>query len=64
MRNQLVKSAAIVAAALLMTAACGTNKEETPTGGGAGQCDTSKGTLVVGFIANLMIRVLLIEILR
>jgi branched-chain amino acid transport system substrate-binding protein len=52
-RNQLVKSAAIVAAALLMTAACGTNKEETPAGGGAGQCDTSKGTLVVGFIAPL-----------
>lgn len=54
MRNQLVKSAAIVAAALLMTAACGTNKEETPAGGGGtGQCDTSKGTLVVGFIAPL-----------
>lgn len=54
MRNQLVKSAAIVAAALLMTAACGTNKEETPAGGGGtGQCDTSKGTLVIGFIAPL-----------
>jgi branched-chain amino acid transport system substrate-binding protein len=53
-RNQLVKSAAIVAAALLMSAACGTNKEETPAGGGGtGQCDTSKGTLVVGFIAPL-----------
>jgi branched-chain amino acid transport system substrate-binding protein len=53
-RNQLVKSAAIVAAALLM-AACGTNKEETPAAGGGGQqqCDTSKGTLVVGFIAPL-----------
>jgi len=51
-RNQLVKSAALVAAALLMTAACGTNKQESG-GGGAGQCDTSKGTLVVGFIAPL-----------
>jgi branched-chain amino acid transport system substrate-binding protein len=52
-RDQLVKSAAIVAAALLMTAACGTNKEETTGGTGAGQCDTSKGTLVIGFIAPL-----------
>jgi branched-chain amino acid transport system substrate-binding protein len=52
-RNQLAKSAAVVAAALLL-AACGTNKEETPAGGGGtGQCDTSKGTLVVGFIAPL-----------
>jgi branched-chain amino acid transport system substrate-binding protein len=52
-RDQLVKSAAIVAAALLMTAACGTNKTETSSSGGGGQCDTSKGTLVVGFIAPL-----------
>jgi len=44
----------MVAAALLMTAACGTNKTEPAPGvGGAGQCDTSKGTLVVGFIAPL-----------
>lgn len=53
MRDQLVKSAAVVAAALLMTAACGTNKEETPPAGGGAQCDTSKGTLVLGFIAPL-----------
>lgn len=54
MRNQLVKSAAIVAGALLI-AACGTNKEEETGGGGGGgtSCDTSKGTLVVGFIAPL-----------
>jgi len=52
-RNQLVKSAAIVAGALLVVAACGTNKTETGGGGGGTSCDTSKGTLVVGFIAPL-----------
>ena len=53
MRNQLVKSAAIVAGALLL-AACGTNKTETEGGGGgAAACDTSKGTLVVGVVAPL-----------
>jgi branched-chain amino acid transport system substrate-binding protein len=52
-RNQLVKSAAIVAGALLI-AACGTNKEESGGGGGGGtSCDTSKGTLVVGVVAPL-----------
>jgi branched-chain amino acid transport system substrate-binding protein len=53
-RNQLVKSAAIVAGALLI-AACGTNQprtENTP-GAGAAACDTSKGTLVIGMIAPL-----------
>ncbi len=54
MRNQLVKSAAIVAGALLL-AACGTNKTEDTEGGGGGaaSCDTSKGTLVVGVVAPL-----------
>ncbi|HEY3261821.1 MAG TPA: branched-chain amino acid ABC transporter substrate-binding protein [Pseudonocardiaceae bacterium] len=52
MRNQLVKSAAIVAGALLI-AACGTNKTETGGGGGGTSCDTSKGTLVVGVVAPL-----------
>jgi branched-chain amino acid transport system substrate-binding protein len=52
-RNQLVKSAAIVAGALLL-AACGTNKTEDEGGGGqAASCDTSKGTLVVGVVAPL-----------
>jgi branched-chain amino acid transport system substrate-binding protein len=52
-RNQTVKAAAVVAAGLLLLTACGTNKEETPAGGGNDQasCDTSKGTLVVGVIS-------------
>lgn len=55
MRNQTVKAAAVVAAGVLLLAACGTNKEETPAGGGNNQadCDTSKGTLVIGVIAPL-----------
>ncbi|MGH3880066.1 MAG: branched-chain amino acid ABC transporter substrate-binding protein [Actinophytocola sp.] len=55
MRNQTVKAAALVAAGVLLLAACGTNKEEAPAGGGENQaaCDTSKGTLVVGVIAPL-----------
>jgi branched-chain amino acid transport system substrate-binding protein len=54
-RNQLVKAAAVVAAGVLLLAACGTNKEETPAGGGENQaaCDVSKGTLIVGVIAPL-----------
>ncbi|HEY0638352.1 MAG TPA: branched-chain amino acid ABC transporter substrate-binding protein [Pseudonocardiaceae bacterium] len=53
MRNKLVKPAAIVAGALLL-AACGTNKTETPAGGGGAQdCDQTKGTLVVGVVAPL-----------
>jgi branched-chain amino acid transport system substrate-binding protein len=54
-RNQTVKAAAVVAAGLLLLSACGTNKEETPAGGGDNQasCDVSKGTLVVGVIAPL-----------
>jgi branched-chain amino acid transport system substrate-binding protein len=53
-RNQTAKAAVLVAAGALVLAACGTNKEETPPaggGGGAQQCDTSKGTLIVGVIA-------------
>ncbi|MGH3757104.1 branched-chain amino acid ABC transporter substrate-binding protein [Actinophytocola sp.] len=55
MRNQTVKAAALVAAGVLLLAACGTNKEETPAGGGnnQGECDTSKGTLVIGVISPL-----------
>ncbi|HEU4349045.1 MAG TPA: branched-chain amino acid ABC transporter substrate-binding protein [Actinoplanes sp.] len=53
MRNQLVKSAAIVAGALLITAACGTNKTESGGGGGGTGCDQTKGTLVVGVVAPL-----------
>jgi len=54
-RNQTVKAVSLVAAGALLLAACGTNKEETPAGGGDNQaaCDTSKGTLVVGVIAPL-----------
>ena len=55
MRNQTVKAAALVAAGVLLLAACGTNKEETPAGGEGNQasCDQSKGALVVGVIAPL-----------
>jgi len=54
-RNQTVKAAALVAAGVLLLAACGTNKEETPAGGEGNQasCDQSKGALVVGVIAPL-----------
>lgn len=53
-RNQTAKAAVLVAAGALVLAACSTNKTETPApggGGGQGQCDTSKGTLIVGVIA-------------
>jgi branched-chain amino acid transport system substrate-binding protein len=51
--NQTAKAAVLVAAGALVLAACGTNKTETPSGGGGGQasCDTSKGTLIIGVIA-------------
>jgi branched-chain amino acid transport system substrate-binding protein len=51
-RNQLVKSAAIVTGALLL-AACSTNKTESGGGGGSTSCDQSKGTLIVGVVAPL-----------
>ncbi|WP_424185845.1 branched-chain amino acid ABC transporter substrate-binding protein [Actinokineospora sp. G85] len=55
MRNQTMKASALVAAGALLLAACGTNKTESggPAGGDNADCDTSKGTLVVGVIAPL-----------
>ncbi len=55
MRNQMVKAAALVAAGALLLAACGTNKDEEPSAGGGGNqdCDTSKGSLIIGVIAPL-----------
>jgi branched-chain amino acid transport system substrate-binding protein len=53
-RNQTVKAGALVAAGALLLAACGTNKDEgSPAGGGSQDCDTSKGTLIIGVIAPL-----------
>ncbi|OLR94497.1 branched-chain amino acid ABC transporter substrate-binding protein [Actinokineospora bangkokensis] len=54
MRNLTVKATALVAGALLL-AACGTNKTESngSAAGGAGSCDTSKGTLVLGLVSPL-----------
>jgi branched-chain amino acid transport system substrate-binding protein len=43
--------AAVVVAGVLLVAACGAKKTETP--GASGACDTSKGTLSVGVIAPL-----------
>lgn len=51
MRKHLVKSAAIVGSALLVLAACGSNKQEGGNAGGS--CDTSKGTLTIGVVAPL-----------
>ncbi len=51
MRKHSVKSAAIVGSALLVLAACSTNKQEGS--GDGGSCDTSKGTLTVGVVAPL-----------
>ncbi len=52
-RRRTIVTAAVLAGALGLTA-CGTNREETPAGGGAaGGCDTSKGTLIVGMVAPL-----------
>jgi branched-chain amino acid transport system substrate-binding protein len=50
-RKHSVKSAAIVGSALLVLAACSTNKQEGS--GDGGSCDTSKGTLTVGVVAPL-----------
>jgi branched-chain amino acid transport system substrate-binding protein len=53
-RNQTAKAAVLVAAGALVLAACGTNKTETPSGGGGqAACDQSKGTLVIGVISPL-----------
>ncbi|MCE3552995.1 branched-chain amino acid ABC transporter substrate-binding protein [Pseudonocardia sp. RS11V-5] len=49
--RKVAATAALLAGALALTA-CSTNRQEA-TGGGGGSCDTSKGTLVVGFIAPL-----------
>ena len=52
-RRRTFVTAAILAGALALTA-CGTNRQEQPAGGGAASnCDTSKGTLIVGMIAPL-----------
>jgi branched-chain amino acid transport system substrate-binding protein len=52
-RRRTIVTAAILAGALGLTA-CGTNREESPSGQAAGTaCDTSKGTLIVGMIAPL-----------
>jgi len=50
-RKHSVKSAAIVGSALLVLAACSTNKQEGS--GDGGSCDTSKGTLTIGVVAPL-----------
>jgi branched-chain amino acid transport system substrate-binding protein len=51
-RRRTIVIAAILAGALGLTA-CGTNRQEEPAAGGAGACDTSKGTLIIGMIAPL-----------
>jgi branched-chain amino acid transport system substrate-binding protein len=51
-RTRKVATTAALLAGVLALSACGTNRAESPSGGG-GSCDTSKGTLVVGFIAPL-----------
>ncbi len=54
-RRRTLVTAALLAGALGLTA-CGTNRQEEGTGGGAGggsSCDTSKGTLVIGMVAPL-----------
>lgn len=53
-RRRTIVTAAILAGALGLTA-CGTNRQESTSGGagGASSCDTSKGTLVIGMVAPL-----------
>jgi branched-chain amino acid transport system substrate-binding protein len=54
-RRRTIITAAILAGTLGLTA-CGTNREEGgggTAGGGAAACDTSKGTLIIGFVAPL-----------
>ncbi|GAA1834252.1 branched-chain amino acid ABC transporter substrate-binding protein [Pseudonocardia ailaonensis] len=50
--RKVAATAALLAGALALTA-CSTNRTEASGGGGGSSCDTSKGTLVVGFIAPL-----------
>ncbi|WP_181778834.1 branched-chain amino acid ABC transporter substrate-binding protein [Pseudonocardia pini] len=51
-RTRKVATTAALLAGVLALSACSTNREEA-SGGGGGTCDTSKGTLVIGFIAPL-----------
>ena len=52
-RRRTIATAAILVAALGLTA-CGTNREEEPgAGGAAAGCDTSRGSLIIGMIAPL-----------
>lgn len=51
-RTRKVATTAALLAGVLALSACSTNREEA-SGGGGGSCDTSKGTLVIGFIAPL-----------
>ncbi|MCF7549311.1 MULTISPECIES: branched-chain amino acid ABC transporter substrate-binding protein [Pseudonocardia] len=51
-RTRKVATTAALLAGVLALSACSTNREEASSGGG-GSCDTSKGTLVVGFVAPL-----------
>jgi branched-chain amino acid transport system substrate-binding protein len=52
-RTRKVATTAALLAGVLALSACSTNREEASGGGGGGSCDTSKGTLVVGFVAPL-----------
>ena len=52
-RRRTLVTAALLAGALGLTA-CGTNRQEgTGAGAGGSNCDTSKGTLVIGMVAPL-----------
>jgi len=51
-RTRKVATTAALLAGVLALSACSTNREEASSGGG-GTCDTSKGTLVIGFVAPL-----------
>src|SRR5689334_17104860 len=51
-RRRTIVAAALLAGALGLTA-CGTNRQENAGGGGSSNCDTSKGTLIVGMVAPL-----------
>jgi branched-chain amino acid transport system substrate-binding protein len=51
-KRTVVATAALLAGALALTA-CSTNRTETGGASSGSSCDTSKGTLVVGFVAPL-----------